>query len=502
MSEFEVGYKTFIENSSTQMSGIKGYSYLMNLQNEIDHYTNSINQFQGFKTDISFLKGDVAEFHHSGSFNINAALNSSHYKTYVDRSHDFASADITSNFDLKFGLKYMKNGQDSAKAQSNSYFQRYNEYCHGDRSISFTEFIKQRGIEEGDIMNDPIYSGQIRIIPKDQLQDAIDYLKFKIAKEQLIRPEQVKRYQETLDLLQDKIESPDGIQSNPLSKEEAERLALLAKNGDYDPLVNGLTTEELIQFHHLLKEGIKSGTTAAVISMVLKISPEIYRIINDLISKGYIDEGRFKELGFLALTGAAEGFIRGSISASLTIACKSGLLGPNLKSLNPSIIAAATVICFNAMQDSYLISIGKLSKRQFVNNLSRNIFVSSCSLGFGTLLQSIIPMPVLGYLLGNFVGSFIGSFAYDATSSAIISYCIESGCTFLGLVEQDYQLPQEALEEIGISVFDYDNYEYLQLETKEFALNEFLPQTLIPDSGLSITFLRRGVVGVRQIGYL
>ena len=85
--------------------------------------------FPTFETSgarIDTLKGDVAEFWHAGTFNINAAINSSKNRVQVDRSHDFGSADITGiNFDAEFGLKYYKNGASSAEQQAKSIFQRF-----------------------------------------------------------------------------------------------------------------------------------------------------------------------------------------------------------------------------------------------------------------------------------------------------------------------------------------------------------------------------------------
>lgn len=68
------------------------------------------------------LKGDVAEFWHSGTFNIKAALDGSDHRAFVDRSHDFASTDISTNFGDRYGLKFYSDGQASAKAQAVSIF--------------------------------------------------------------------------------------------------------------------------------------------------------------------------------------------------------------------------------------------------------------------------------------------------------------------------------------------------------------------------------------------
>ena len=103
------------------------------------------------------------------------------------------------------------------------------------------------------------------------------------------------------------------------------------------------------------------------------------------------------------------------------------------------------------------------------------------------------------YLLGNFVGSFVGSFAYVATDNAIMSFCIESGWTFFGLVKQDYQLPDEIIKELG-----FDLYEVEEFIADEYKIDEYKIDGYQIDEyeGDFISVLRRGVIGVHQIGYV
>ena len=100
-------------------------------------------------------------------------------------------------------------------------------------------------------MNDPIYSGQIRVIPKDQLVEATEWLNRKIIEEGSKRPELVERYKETLKMLRDKIEDGKGTESVALTKEQAEELARLAKEGkvtEQDLKDLGISTEDLIKY--------------------------------------------------------------------------------------------------------------------------------------------------------------------------------------------------------------------------------------------------------------
>ena len=471
MGGFEEGYAYFAKNASAYAAATMSDSYVTNVNDEIDKLVKDLNSFEGFKTASKILKGDVAEFWHAGTFNINSALKDSSHRAFVDRSHAPASTDISTNFGDKYGLKYYSDGQASAKAQSVS------------------------------VLNVPIYKGQIRIIPRDQLEEATKYLERIIRTEAVRRPEQVPRYQETLDMLTDRLSDSKGAESIPLSKKEASELATLAKQGKINADELGLTTEELVKYNYVIQQAFKAGLTAATISIVLKVAPEIFKSIDYLLKNGKINAEQFKKIGFAAVSGGAEGFIRGSISSALTFSCKEGLLGGALKSANPPIIAAVTVITMNVISNAFQVALGKKTRRQLSEEFIRNMYISACSLIGGGVSQALIEIPILGYMLGSFIGSIFGSFTYNLGSKAVLSFCVDSGFTMFGLVEQDYTLPKEIIEQIGIETFDYETFEYGTFKTESFSYDTFGTETFEPDT-LDITFLRRGVIGVSKVGYV
>ena len=502
MTAFKEGFDFFRKNAYAYIGADISDNYITTVNTEIDKLVKDLNSFNGFNTSSKMLKGDVAEFWHSGTFNINSALNDSNNRASVDRSHDFASPDISTNFGKQYGLKFYNDGQASAKAQATSVFQRFKEYQGRGGKESLEDFLRNRGYNNIDnVLNDPIYSGQMRIIPRDQLEEATNWLERIVKTEATRRPEQVKRYQETLNLLRDRLSDNNGVESIPLSKKEAEQLAALAKQGKVNADDLGLTTEVLVGFEHIVQEAFKAGLTAATISIVIKVAPEIYKAIEHLIKTGEIDEAQFKKTGFAAITGGAEGFVRGSVSAALTTACKAGLLGEAAKSIDPTIIGAVTAIAINVLHNACEVAIGKKSRRELTSELIRDMYISTCSLVCGGVTQMLIEVPVLGYMVGSFLGSLIGYFTYNAGYSVAISFCIDSGFTMFGLVEQDYTLPKEIIKEIGISTFDYETFEAKILKPKTFEVKTFAVKSFEPAT-LDITFLRRGVIGVSKIGYI
>lgn len=502
MSEFKEGYENFVRLDVANWGAKSGADYIVRVEEEIDKLVNAINGSTRVNEPLNSLKGFLAEDWHAGAFNINAVIRGSNERANVPDNNGIY--DIKTEQDGKlFQVKYYKNGVKSAKQQAKINLELYKKYCNRCRNNgqeptkTLEEYLKEKN------PNDPYYLGQGRVIPTDQMKDAQEWLKKQILKESKGgRSEMVKRYQETLDMLTDRLKSSDGTQSIPLTEEEAKQLARDLKEGGIDPADYGLTTENLVTPEYIMKQAFKAGLSAALVTMVLKIAPEICGMICKLIKEGKIDVEQFKCLGFAAVKGGAEGFIRGTVAAAVTSACKAGLMGTALKSLNPSIIGAITAIAMNTIQNACLLSFKKISKHEFANRCSQDLFVTACSIGAGIGGAALFPqVAVLGYMIGSFVGSVVGTFVYKSVYSCIISFCVESGSTFFGLVEQNYKLPKEILEEIGIKVFEYKKFEPKKFEPQKFEIKRFEYNRLEPVQ-IDVTFLRRGVIGVGVIGYI
>ena len=103
-------------------------------------------------------------------------------------------------------------------------------------------------------------------------------------------------------------------------------------------------------------------------------------------------------------------------------------------------------------------------------------------------------------MIGSFVGSIVGSFTYNIGYNAVLSLCVDTGFTMFGLVDQDYALPKELFEEIGVEIFDYDTFQSESFEPDTFEFDTFSADSFEPDT-LDIIFLRRGVIGVSKVGY-
>ena len=510
MSSFKDGYDNFVRLNNTKIGADAGALYVNEIETEIEKLIKAMNEptRKIDKSSIDSVKGFVAEWWHEGTFNIDAALKGVETRAYAP--DDNGHVDIFLSSGNQYQVKYYQDGTGSAREQAKTNYQRYREYYskyrreHNGQEPPKTEeeWLESR------FPDDPYYMGQGRMIPADQMKEAQKWLKEKIAKEANGgRSKQVKRYQDTLDKLTDRLKSNDGAESIPLTEEEAKELANLAKEGGFDPAEWGLTTKELMEFEYIMNQAFKAGLSAALVSIVLKVAPEVCGIICKLLKDGEIDAEQFKRLGFAAADGSVEGFVRGTVAAAVTTACKAGLMGETLKKINPSIIGAITTITMNTVQNACLLAIGKLNKQDFASKCSEDLVITACSIGVGmagaaTVTAMFTPAAaVLGYMIGSFVGSVVGSFVYKGIYSCVLSFCVESGSTFLGLVDQNYELPNDILRKIGTEVFEYEKFEpdrftYPSFQPKRFEHKRFEPIKI------NITFLRRGVIGVGMIGYV
>ena len=84
----------------------------------------------------------------------------------IRNSENFASADIVGVSGeievMKYGLKLYASGEESAKQQATSLFERFAKYKAKDGKDDLEKYLTDRNFTEIDaILNDPIYSGQV-----------------------------------------------------------------------------------------------------------------------------------------------------------------------------------------------------------------------------------------------------------------------------------------------------------------------------------------------------
>lgn len=201
-----------------------------------------MNDFKG--NNNPQLKGYIAEVWHTYTLNINATANRSTERASMVNSNKLGSVDVTTSWGEDYSLKYYKDGASSAMAQSHPLEWAYQRYIHSLKDKSNIpnrrDFLSMNGIDPNTDMMLGMYEGQARLIPTDQIKDAIVALDKQISKElnNLNNPDReqiAKILQDVRSKLTDHLSSPAGDQSMPLTEDMAKELAKLGKEGKFDP---------------------------------------------------------------------------------------------------------------------------------------------------------------------------------------------------------------------------------------------------------------------------
>lgn len=473
MTDFERGYHNFAKNADGFYGGFSGADYVSSVQDALNKTIIEMKSTtaQRFNANNTSTRGFVAEDWHAGTFNADvAAKGGKGIFAAVDKTnHPVNDININNNGQTTgFQAKYYNTSEATAKAISHSKYDNTGKV----------------------VPSDQVDSGGIR-----------DSAHRQALRNQEIRPDVSNSYAHTAENARATIEEA-GFSSKGLTDEQSLKIVKELKKDSFDPKKYGLVTENFIKVEYIMQQALKAGLTAAAISAVVKLAPEICNIIMELINTGVIDQASFVQFGLTAVTAPVEGFINGSVAAGITATFASGLLGETLKAVSPALVATATVILMHAIQNSFFVATGKMSKAEFADACARDIFTATCGFTGALVGQALLPaLPVIGFMLGSFVGGVIGSFAYTASKSVCLSFCVESGFAFFGIVDQDYELSDEVIKELGIEIFEIDEFAVQEFEFEEFAFDQFQLEEFELET-FSITPLRRGVLKINRIGYV
>lgn len=505
---FEQGVKYVAENMGAAFGGQIAQQWL-SLEPLIKELSETVLASQA---DPAQLQGNAAETWHSGTLNYSARIHHSTGVAFTPKSHGYGSVDIQAG-DKSYSSKYYKTGAETAKAQAKSNYEYFMErrvkaLRKGKSVGSLEDFLKERNRSKSDERRS-IYDGQYRLIPSDQINGARDYLNRRIQSALANgKLEEAARYQETLDALRTVVEDGKGNTSVGLTREDAQKLVQAVREGKLDKELLeecGIDLNQLVSAQDILHEAFKAGISAAVISLVIGIAPTIMNGISMLIKEGEIDPDLFAEIGYKGLSSTAKGFINGSISAALVACCQSGKLGTALMGADASIISTAVVLMVGTIESGIRFATGKITKAQMADEIARLHITTAFSVAGGLAASvwfaEIPPLAVAAYMLGSFIGGIVGSFAYNLGRNVFVAFCVESGCTFFGVVDQSYELPQEVINAIGIEVFEYEKFAYDTFEADTFQFDSFIPDSFEYDK-FGIRILRRGVIEFGKIGYI
>lgn len=339
------------------------------------------------------------------------------------------------------------------------------------------------------------YDDMEKVGPSDQIEDAKAYAEKQAMRNADIRPEKSESYRTTHENVKDHI--GNDAQSTPADHDSMKGMANDYKRGDgLDTDRFGLNTESYIEWKHVLEQSTEAAANAALLTAVLKAAPHVGKIVKDLYQDGYLNVAELKAAGRAAVNGSVEGGLRGGIAAAITTSCKSGLMGESFKNIDPTVIAAATVIAMNAVNNSFRLYRGEITNSEFAECCLRDTFIVSVGVWGATLGQGLIPIPVLGAVIGNFIGSTLATIVYEGSKEIFLGMFIESGKPFFSLVKQDYTMPRSVLERCGFNLIAVNKVDLDLMELDRIELN------IIELDTIDIKVLKRGLISLNTIGYL
>lgn len=453
--------------------------YVSDVEAAIRDLEKGIQDLKSNQSDAS-LGGYLAEEWHARTFNIDAIADGSLNRATRLGVNGYGSVDITTNFGSEYSGKYMANAEKSATAQA----------------------LLNRDTRE------PLYHGQERLIPADHLEDAKAYAHIQAGRNADIRPDVAGAFSDTEHHLVDRITDADGHSSRPLTKADNLQMARDVKNDRFTAEKYGVDLQSVITANHIIDRAFEAGCTAAMISMAMQVTPEIIKTIDYLVKHGELDLKQVRNVGTKAISSGSEGFLRGSIACTLQIMCEQGVFGEAFVNVNPSILGAMVAIVLQTAKNSVLVAAGKMTARQMGSSFVQSVIVSAGMIAGmkvgkeigGALGQLGIQIPFLGYAIGSLIGCSC-AVVYQIGKKRLISFCIDSGFTCFGLVEQDYQLPESVINDMGLDLAEisYAPIDRVQIDTVKIR-DEGIDLTEIET--VDIKMVRRGVIGVNKIGYV
>ena len=329
--------------------------------NDVDKYLEKANKeiFEKFseRKDSFGLHGELAEHWHAKTFNISAKVQGKPFKAEVLERNTKNSVDLV--------IKDNNTGKTLSRYQS--------KFGKDPQTTS-------KYLEEGD------YRGQRPLVPSDQC-DEVNKI----------------RTSKGLSPATDKLEQ-DGVESKPLSREDAEKLKEKVKQRNEIFSWENMTYKEA--FQRVGKDSVKVFGFALLIKGAWRIGKGILSdktTLSDELRK-FIKED---------IKGAAIPAVKTAITGALIVAARKGSI-KILKGTPAGKIAAFVEVGFRSLNHIKKYINGEISGQQLVKNVVKDgLKVAGGFIGaakgatIGATIGSAIP--VVGTLIGAVVGGMVGA---------------------------------------------------------------------------------------------
>lgn len=166
-----------------------------------------------------------------------------------------------------------------------------------------------------------------------------------------------------------------------------------------------------------------------------------------------------------------------------------------------NVIASLVVLTIETCRSSYLVASGQIEPVEMANNMGQSVFSTVMMLGGAAVATALTGGATFPVLIGSFVGGAAGSMAFKPVSSCVMKVCVDSGVTFFGLVEQDYEVPKRLLSVLGIKGASIKT---ARVKTAAVSTAARLSAPSVKTACLhtaDVAFFERGLVGVNKVAY-
>lgn len=471
-------FSDYVENLAQNELIGKQNIRIQQINDEIDKLAKSINEHPHLNLGVEQFKGFVAEEMHAGTFNIDALKKGSEHRAWTLQDNGYGSVDVDTNFGKQYSLKYSNTAKDAENMQA-------------------TLNVDTRA---------PKYLEQERLIAGEQVDEAKEWAHKRALRDMESRPDVSRAHMDTEEHLVGKITDGEGVESENLSINKSKQIAKDAKNGGFDPEKYGYKKGVFIDNVRInyVNQAMKAGLTAAAITAITQIVPELYKAVDYLIKHREIDLNALKKSGKKVISASGESFLRGSVAYGVEMAIQNGLFGESLKDVSPSVVGVMITVILGTIKDSIFVAAGKMTAAEMGMHFVDTLVVSSgylvsMKIG-GAIAQVLFPeLPVVGYAIGSLLGCSV-AVIYNIGKKKLISFCVDTGFTCFGLVEQNYELPEDTLAEMGVHTVPVPRTEVSRVGVNHMSVDTQINRSEFET--IDITILRRGVIGVNKIGYV
>lgn len=462
MSSFERGYQAVADQINGELVGREISDFAARVESSVEELIRDMSKVAQNEKNLHYAKGDVAELWHAGTLNLDATQRHLDVRAYAPR--DVSPIDIAMRGDGHGEAAQLKfYGSAEATAQA---------------------------------ISDPKYAGLDKVVPADQLEGVREAAKRLANHHHDSRHEMSESYQHTADVVDDRLRM-DGAESRPLSEPQSRELTDSMRRDDkIDREQFGLTSNGVIRWEDILREASTAAVRAALITAALQAAPYLVVLAKKAITTGEIKVADFAPLGQALPATLLRSSLAGGLTAAIVGAARKEVFGAGLKTIDPTLVSAAVVLCLSAVSNSLRAARGETTLLEAAASTAEDSIMLAVALGFSTVGQALIPVPVLGSLLGSIVGALVAKLIVEQTDRAIVGMAVATGWTFFGLVDQNYKIPAALLTAAGWQSVDLRLFEPSALDIQRLE-----PVTLEP-LRIDTTVLRRGVVAFRRVGYV